>query len=71
MVNKELQHEFFEAPVRGRAEKESALPWGYYRRFKLRTPFDRSRIRAGMRGGVLRVSLPKAWSQQEEKVTVD
>jgi len=60
-----------EAPVRGRSDKESALPWGYYRRFKLRPPFDRSRIRAGMRGGVLTISLPKAWSQSEERVTVD
>lgn len=60
-----------EGAVRGRSEGESALPWGYYRRFKLRTPFDRSRIRAGIRGGVLRINLPKASSQQKEKVPVD
>lgn len=60
-----------EGPVRGRSEQESALPWGYYRRFKLRTPFDRSRIRAGIRGGVLRISLPKAFGQQKEQVPVD
>jgi HSP20 family protein len=60
-----------EGPVRGRSEQESALPWGYYRRFKLRTPFDRSRIRAGIRGGVLRINLPKAMNQQKEKVPVD
>jgi HSP20 family protein len=60
-----------EGPVRGRVEQESALPWGYYRRFKLRTPFDRSRIRAGIRAGVLRINLPKATSQQKEQVPVD
>lgn len=60
-----------EGRVQGRSEQESALPWGYYRRFKLRTPFDRSRIRAGIRGGVLRINLPKALSQQKEKVPVD
>lgn len=60
-----------EGPVRGRSEHESALPWGYYRRFKLRTPFDRSRIRAGIRGGVLRINLPKAFGQQKEQVPVD
>jgi len=57
--------------VAGRAAAESTLPWGYHRRFRLRTDFDRNRIKAGLRGGVLRVVLPKAASEQAQKVAVD
>ncbi|NIR44062.1 MAG: Hsp20/alpha crystallin family protein [Gemmatimonadetes bacterium] len=60
-----------EAPVAGRAEAESALPWGYYRRFRLRTNFDRDRISAHMEGGVLTVTLPKAASEKTRKVSVE
>ena len=60
-----------EGRVAGREEAESALPWGYHRRFRLRTNFDRDRIRAGIRGGVLRVVLPKAVGERPQKVPVD
>ncbi len=60
-----------EGRVAGREESESALPWGYHRRFRLRTSFDRERIRAGIRGGVLRVVLPKAAGERPQKVPVD
>jgi len=60
-----------EGRVAGREESESALPWGYHRRFRLRTNFDRDRIRAGIRGGVLRVVLPKAVGERSQQVPVD
>jgi HSP20 family protein len=60
-----------EARAAGRAEEESTLPWGYYRRFRLKTAFERDRISAGMEGGILRVTLPKAASEQTRKVKVD
>ncbi len=60
-----------EGKAAGREEEESALPWGYYRRFKLRTAFERERIRASLRGGVLRVNLPKAPSERAQKVVVE
>lgn len=60
-----------EAPVRGRAEEESGLPWGYYRRFKLRTAFDREGIHARLEGGVLEIKLPKADSQRAKRVAID
>ena len=60
-----------EAPAAGRAEEESGLPWGYYRRFKLRTPFERDRIRARIEGGVLEITLPKERSQRAQKVTIE
>jgi HSP20 family protein len=61
-----------EGRVAGRAEQESALPWGYFRRFKMRTPFDRSRIQAALRAGVLKVKLPKIGAADEtQQVKVD
>jgi HSP20 family molecular chaperone IbpA len=60
-----------EGRAAGREEAESALPWGYHRRFRLRTNFDRDRIRAGIRGGVLRVVLPKAAGERPQSVPVD
>ncbi len=60
-----------EAVVAGREAAESALPWGYHRRFRLRTAFDRNRIRAGLRGGILRVVLPKAGGERPQKVAID
>jgi HSP20 family molecular chaperone IbpA len=60
-----------EARAAGREKEESALPWGYYRRFKLRTAFDRNRIQASLKGGVLRITLPKAPSERPQKVAVD
>jgi len=60
-----------EGKVAGREASESALAWGYHRRFRLRTDFDRNRIKAGLRGGVLRVVLPKAVSERAQKVAVD
>lgn len=60
-----------EGRAAGREAEESALPWGYYRRFKLRTAFERERIRASLRGGVLRVNLPKAPSERARKVVVE
>ncbi|UCC73137.1 MAG: Hsp20/alpha crystallin family protein [Gemmatimonadota bacterium] len=60
-----------EAKAAGRAEDESSLPWGYYRRFKLKTAFDREGITASLEGGICRISLPKAASEQTRKVKVD
>jgi HSP20 family protein len=60
-----------EAKAAGRAEQESTLPWGYYRRFRLKTAFDRERIAAALENGILRISLPKAASEQARKVSVD
>jgi HSP20 family molecular chaperone IbpA len=60
-----------EAKAAGRAEEESTLPWGYYRRFKLKTAFDRERIAARLENGIVRVTLPKAASEQTHKVEVD
>ena len=60
-----------EARAAGRAEQESTLPWGYYRRFKLKTAFDRERISAALENGIVRITLPKAASEQTRKVKVD
>ncbi len=60
-----------EVPAPQRAASESALPWGYYRRFRLRTNFDRDRIAAHLEGGILRITLPKAASEKAKKVSVD
>lgn len=60
-----------EGRIAGRREAESALPWGYHRRFKLRTAFDRERIQASLEEGILRVTLPKAAIEQAKKITVD
>lgn len=60
-----------EAPAAGRKEEESSLPWGYYRRFKLRTDFDRERIHGHLEEGILRITLPKAISERSRKVSVD
>lgn len=60
-----------EAKAAGRAEQESSLPWGYYRRFRLKTAFDRDRISAALENGIVRITLPKAASEQARKVTVD
>jgi HSP20 family protein len=60
-----------EAPVAGRADRESSLPWGFYRRFRLRTLVDRDRIGAHLEGGVARVVLPKSAAEKAKKVAVD
>lgn len=60
-----------EARAAGRAEEESSLPWGYYRRFKLKTAFDREGIAASLEGGIARITLPKAASEQARKVKID
>lgn len=60
-----------EATVSRRAEAESALPWGYHRRFRLRTNFDRDRISARLEAGVLTITLPKAASERTKKVSVE
>jgi HSP20 family molecular chaperone IbpA len=60
-----------EVPVAGRADAESSLPWGYYRRFRLRTNFERDHINANLEGGILTITLPKAASEQTKKVSVD
>lgn len=59
-----------EGRVAGRAERESALPWGYHRRFRLKTAFDRGGIQASLQSGVLRVVLPKASSERPQRVAV-
>jgi HSP20 family protein len=60
-----------EARATGRADQESSLPWGYYRRFRLKTAFDRDRISAALENGIVRITLPKAASEQARKVSVD
>lgn len=60
-----------EAKAAGRADEESTLPWGYYRRFKLKTAFDRERISARLEGGILRITLPKAASERTRRIQVD
>jgi len=60
-----------EGTAAGRKEKESALPWGYYRRFKLKTAFNRDGINASLEGGILTVTLPKADSEQVRKISID
>ncbi|UCC48404.1 MAG: Hsp20/alpha crystallin family protein [Gemmatimonadota bacterium] len=60
-----------EGKIAGRREAESTLPWGYHRRFKLRTAFDRERIQASLEEGILRVTLPKAATEQARKIAVD
>jgi len=60
-----------EAPAPGRLASESTLPWGYYRRFRLRTNFDRDAIKANLEAGILTVTLPKAASEKAKKVAVD
>jgi HSP20 family molecular chaperone IbpA len=60
-----------EAPAPRRAASESTLPWGYYRRFRLRTNFERDGITANLEAGILTVTLPKAASEKAKKVAVD
>lgn len=60
-----------EGSIHERRRRESALPWGFYRRFKLRTPFDRERIRARLQDGILKISLPKPGGTQARKVSVE
>ncbi|UCF21360.1 MAG: Hsp20/alpha crystallin family protein [Gemmatimonadota bacterium] len=60
-----------EGPVSGRQQEESALPWGYYRRFKLRTAFERGRIAAHLEGGILKVTLPKTAAQSSQNIPID
>ncbi len=60
-----------EGRAAGREEEESALPWGYYRRFRLRTAFERGGIKAALRAGILRISLPKAPSERRQPISVD
>ncbi len=69
-VTVERDELIIEAEAAGRRDDESALPWGYYRRFKLKTAFDRDRIAAKLEGGILRIALPKAPSEQARKVEV-
>lgn len=60
-----------EGSVAGREREESALPWGYHRRFKLRTAFDRDGIRAELEGGILRITLPKVAGGRARKVEIE
>lgn len=59
-----------EAPVAGRMERESALPWGYHRRFRLRSAFDRDRIGARYEDGILVITLPKV-AAEVKRVEID
>lgn len=60
-----------EGPVPARAHRESALPWGYYRRFRLRSAIQRDDISARLEGGVLRVTLPRQPRQPSQKIEVE
>ena len=59
-----------EARAAGRMEEESALPWGYHRRFRLRSAFDRDRIAADYEDGILRVTLPKLSAEDTRKIEI-
>ena len=59
-----------EGPVAGRADRESSLPWGYYRRFRLRSAIQRENIRAELNGGVLQVTLPRRPREPSQKIDV-
>ncbi len=59
-----------DGPAASRQERESALPWGYYRRFRLRSLIDKDRIGASLEGGVLRVTLPRAAPEPAKKVNI-
>lgn len=48
-----------EGRVAGRRERESALPWGYHRRFRLSPGIDRDRIKARLEDGIVRITLGK------------
>lgn len=60
-----------EGAIAGRPEEESALAWGYVRRFKLRTPFDHDQIKAHLENGVLEVTLPKLDTDLAKKIEID
>ena len=59
-----------EGPVAGRADRESSLPWGYYRRFRLRSAIQRENIRAQLEGGILQVTLPRRPREPSQKIDV-
>lgn len=60
-----------EAPVTERKQAESTLPWGFHRRFKLRSDFDRKKINAHLEAGILRLTLPRAARGKPKKIKVD
>ena len=60
-----------EGSAAGRREEESSLAWGYVRRFKLRTPFDRDRITAHLENGVLQVTLRKLDTDRAKKIEIE
>jgi HSP20 family protein len=60
-----------EGKIAGRESEESSLPWGYHRRFRLRTQFERSGIRAQLRAGILHITLPKAGTERPQKLTIE
>lgn len=59
-----------DGPVAGRQERESELPWGYYRRFRLRSLVDKDRIDASLEAGVLRITLPRSAPEPAKKVNI-
>ena len=59
-----------EGPVAGRADRESNLPWGYYRRFRLRSAIQREDIRAKLEGGILHVTLPRRPREPSQRIDV-
>ncbi len=59
-----------EAEVVARKEAESSLPWGYHRRFKLRSDFDRNKISGSLESGVLQITLPRAARKKAKKVKI-
>lgn len=60
-----------EGRVAGRRERESALPWGYHRRFRLSPGIDRDRIKARLEDGVLRVRLSKVGRADSKRVEIE
>jgi HSP20 family molecular chaperone IbpA len=59
-----------EGKISEREREESSLPWGYHRRFRLRTDFDRNAIHAKLKAGILHLTLPKAASAKPQKVVI-
>lgn len=71
VVTVEGSHLVIDGRVAGRRERESALPWGYSRRFRLSPNVDRDRISAGLENGVLSIRLGKVSAEGPRRVEIE
>lgn len=60
-----------EGAAAGRAEAESRLPWGYYRRFRLSSAIEREAVHARLENGVVRIELGKVGAGGARRVEVE